>query len=63
MSDTYDSYLADHTGVPPLTRAICNAYPTTMFGGIIGPVVSDKSLRALLDALAGLEARVTTLEA
>jgi hypothetical protein len=63
MSDTFTNFIANPTSVPPLVRAICAAMPTTMMGNTIGPAVTDKSFRALLDGLAGLETRVTTLEA
>lgn len=62
MSDTYDTFIASPSSVPPLTRAICDAFPKTTFGNTIGPALSDKSFRALLDAVADLENRVTTLE-
>jgi hypothetical protein len=29
--------------------------PVTMFGGTVGPVLSDAAIRKLLDALAALE--------
>lgn len=63
MPDTYDNYLSNPNSVPALTRAICATYPETVFGVPIGPVVSGPALRALLDALANLETRVTALEA
>lgn len=62
MTDTFDTYGANPSNVPALTRAIIAAMPTTAYGATVGPCVSDKSLRALLDALAGLETRVTALE-
>jgi hypothetical protein len=61
MPDTFTNFIANPTSVPPLTRAICTAMPTTTFGSTVGPALTDKSFRAILDALAGLEARVTTL--
>ncbi|OBF86949.1 hypothetical protein A5791_19835 [Mycobacterium sp. 852002-51163_SCH5372311] len=59
--DTYDAGIADHTSLPPLTRAIFDAYPKTMGGNTIGPTASDKALRATLDAIRSLEDRVTAL--
>lgn len=53
--DTFDSYRTDPSSVPPLVRAVCAAMPTTMTGNTVGPCITDKSLRALLDALASLE--------
>jgi hypothetical protein len=63
MSDTYDQGNADPSTVPPLTRAIILAQPSTLFGNRVGPATSDKALRAILDAIRALEDRVTTLEA
>jgi hypothetical protein len=63
MSDTYDDGRADSSTLPPLTRAIFEAYPTTMYGNTIGPTAGDKPLRAILDAIRALEDRVTALEA
>jgi hypothetical protein len=60
MPDTFTNFIASPTSVPPLTRAICTAMPTTMMGNTVGPALTDKSFRALLDALAGLETRLTT---
>jgi hypothetical protein len=60
MSDTFTNFVASPASVPPLTRAICTAMPTTMFGSTVGPALTDKSFRALLDALAGLEQRIIT---
>ena len=58
---TYDNFIANPTSVPPLTRAVIAAMPTNaIFGNTIGPALTDKSFRALLDALAGLEQRLTT---
>jgi hypothetical protein len=62
MTDTFDSYQANPSSVPPLTRAIIAAMPTTMSGNVIGPCANDASQRAMLDALSSLETRVTTLE-
>jgi hypothetical protein len=56
MSDTFDSYRSDPSSVPPLTRAVIAAMPTTLYGTTVGPVLSDKAIRALLNALAALEA-------
>lgn len=56
MSDTFDNYRSDPSSVPPNTRAVIAAMPTTSFGATVGPVLSDKAIRALLDALAALEA-------
>ncbi len=61
MSDSYDQGVATLSSVPPLTRAIIQAQPTTMGGNPIGPTASDKSLRALLDAIRNLEDRVIAL--
>jgi hypothetical protein len=61
MSDTYDQGNADPNTVPPLTRAIILAQPATVDGNRIGPTGSDKSLRAILDAIRALEARVIAL--
>lgn len=62
MTDTYDTFIASPTSLPPLTRTVCDAFPKTMAGNTIGPTLSDKSFRALLDAIHALEDRVTTLE-
>jgi hypothetical protein len=62
MSDTYTDWQADHSSVPPLTAAIMATFPKTMFGNSIGPVASDASLRAVLDALRAIENRVIALE-
>jgi hypothetical protein len=43
-------------------KRLCDAFPKTMAGNTIGPTLSDKSFRALLDAIHALEDRVTTLE-
>jgi hypothetical protein len=59
VSDTFDS---DPNTLPPLTKAICEAWPTTMYGGSAGPIASDKALRAMLDAFHDLEDRVIALE-
>jgi hypothetical protein len=63
MSDTYDDGIADSSSLPPLTRAVFEAYPRTMFGNTIGPTAGERPLRAMLDALRSLEDRVTALEA
>jgi hypothetical protein len=60
MPDTYTNFIANPTSVPPLTRAICSSMPVTQFGNTIGPALTDKSFRSLLDALAGLEQRLIT---
>jgi hypothetical protein len=56
LSDTFDTYQANPSSVAPLTRAVIAAMPTTNYGATVGPVLSDKAIRALLDALAALEA-------
>jgi hypothetical protein len=61
MPDTYDQGIADDTALPPLTRAIFDAYPKTMAGNTIGPTAGDKPLRATLDAIRALEQRVIAL--
>jgi hypothetical protein len=58
MPDTFDT--VDPSTLPPLTRAVVLAAPTTMFGGRVGPVASDKVLRALLDAVHAIEQRLIT---
>jgi hypothetical protein len=55
MPDTFDTYKANPSSVKPLTRAVCAAMPTTNYGATVGPVLSDRAIRALLDALAALE--------
>jgi hypothetical protein len=55
MTDTFDTFKANPSSVKPLTRAVCAAMPTTLYGGTVGPVLSDAAIRALLDALAALE--------
>jgi hypothetical protein len=57
MPDTWDTWQATPASVPPLTAAIIAAMPKTAFGTTVGPVATDKSLRSLLDALAGMEAK------
>ena len=56
MPDTYDTYLANPANVSPLARAICNGMPKTVSGATIGPCITDQSLRAILNAIAALEA-------
>jgi hypothetical protein len=60
MPDTYTNYIGSPTSVPPLTRAVIAAMPVTQFGNTVGPALTDKSFRSLLDALAGLEQRLIT---
>ena len=62
MTNTYDSGIANPNSLPPLTKAIFQAFPKTTFGNTIGPALSDKSFRAILDAISSLEDRVTALE-
>ena len=57
MSDTFDMWKANPSSINPLTAAVIDAMPKTMGGGTIGPTASDKSLRALLDALNALEGK------
>jgi hypothetical protein len=57
-----DTYSADPSTLPPLTRAICESWPTTINGNPIGPIASDKALRAMLDAFSALETRLIALE-
>jgi hypothetical protein len=52
----------DPATLPPLTRAICESWPTTMMGNSVEPIASDKALRAMLDAFHDLEDRVIALE-
>jgi hypothetical protein len=61
MPDTFDTYGTDPANVPPLTRAVIAAMPTTTYGKTVGPVLADKAFRALLDELSSLESRVTAL--
>jgi hypothetical protein len=61
MADSYDTALANPSSVPPLTRAIVEAQPRTLGGNAIGPTASDKSLRAIIDAVRNLEDRVIAL--
>jgi hypothetical protein len=62
VPDTYDDWQAAPASVPLLTAAIMATFPTTLAGNSIGPVTSDASLRAMLDALAALENRINALE-
>ncbi len=62
MSDTYDSWQQDPASVPALTAAIIDTFPKTLAGNSIGPVASDRSLRAVLDAFHALEDRIIALE-
>jgi hypothetical protein len=62
MADTYTDWQTDHSSVPPLTAAIMATFPRTTAGNSIGPVASDASLRAVLDAFRALETRVIALE-
>jgi hypothetical protein len=59
MTDTFDT---DPNSLPPLTKAICESWPTTMNGSPIGPIAADKPLRKMLDAFRALEDRVIALE-
>lgn len=56
MPDTFDNYKTNPASVTPLVRAVCDAMPKTTFGVTVGPILNDKSIRALLDAIAALEA-------
>jgi hypothetical protein len=47
MPDTYDTAVSDPNSLPPLTRAIFEAYPKTMAGNTIGPTAGDRPLRAM----------------
>jgi hypothetical protein len=55
MTDTFDTFKANPSSVKPLTRAVCAAMPTTIYGDTVGPILSDAAIRKLLDALAALE--------
>lgn len=62
MSDAYNDWQENAASVPPLVAAIMATFPKTQAGNSIGPVASDASLRATLNALRDLEDRVTALE-
>jgi hypothetical protein len=59
MPDTYDTGVSGGS-LPPLTAAIIAAQPKTLAGNPIGPIASDASLRAMLDAFHSLEQRLIT---
>ena len=57
MADTFDTVAnGNASSVPPLTRNIIQSMPQVPGGGTVGPCLSDKALRALLDCLAAIEA-------
>ena len=60
MADTFD---LDPDTLPPLTKAIRNtwAQPTAFSAGLDAPPTRE-TMRALLDAIYGLETRVAALE-
>jgi hypothetical protein len=62
MADTFD---ANPTTLPPLTRAISESYgkPSNFGGRPLDPVAVPASFRATLDAIHQLETRVIALEA
>lgn len=58
MSNTWN---ADPNTLPQLTKAIVLAHPTTMYGNRVGPVFSDATAKAWLDAIAAIEAKLTAV--
>jgi hypothetical protein len=58
MPDTFDTFKSNPGSLPPLTLAICQAFPTTVFGATVGPVASDKVQRAILDWFKAIENRM-----
>jgi hypothetical protein len=58
MADTFTS---DPASLPVLTRTIVLAHPTTTAGTRVGPVFSDATARAWLDAIKAIEAKLTAV--
>jgi len=64
MSDAFDNWTADPNSVSPLAAAICQGWPrATVSGAAIQPgTPSERSMRAIVDAVENLNGRVAALE-
>ncbi|GAB1811120.1 hypothetical protein [Mycobacterium sp. MUNTM1] len=65
MADTFDNWTTDPASVSPLAAAICEGWPrATASGAAIQPgTPSERSMRAIVDAVETLNGRVAALEA